>query len=171
MRRLFLLLVCSLFVLGLTACGETYDEEEFDEVQNYAEEISDTTDTALFKLSNITEDDFDQDEDYWEETDEMIEEVGTVNDKYWEDEQLDSITKSSMQNWSIKMTSGEDESWKIKGEDLADAVYDMKEDSDALIDQYEKTKKEGKGNLDQLSSAYDDADESTDELKHLIFNK
>src|SRR5699024_8728524 len=146
MRRLFLLLVCSLFVLGLTACGETYDEEEFDEVQNYAEEISDTTDTALFKLSNITEDDFDQDEEYWE------------------NEQMDSITKSSMQNWSIKMTSGEDESWKIKGEDLADAVYDMKEDSDALIDQYEKTKKEGKGNLDQLSSAYDDADESTDEL-------
>src|SRR5699024_2434224 len=114
MRRLFLLLVCSLFVLGLTACGETYDEEEFDEVQNYADEISDTTESRLVKLWNITEDDFDQDEDYWEETDEMIEEVGTVNDKYWENEPLDSITKSSMQNWSIKMTSGEDESWKIK---------------------------------------------------------
>lgn len=170
MRKLFLLLVSSLFVLGLAACGETYDEEEFDEVQNYAEEISDTTDTALFKLSNIMEDDIDQ-EDYWEETDVIIEEIGTINDKYWEDDQLNSITKSSMKNWSIKMTSGDDEAWKIKGEDLADAVYDMKEDSDALIAQYAKTKEEGEGNLDQLSSAYKDADKSSDELKQVIFNK
>lgn len=170
MRKLLLLFISLLFVLGLAACGETYDEEEFDEVQNYAEEISDTTDTALFKLSNITEDDVDQ-EDYWEETDEIIEEMRTINDKYWEDDQLDSITKSSMKNWSIKMTSGDDEEWKIKGKNLADAVYDMKEDSDALIAQYAKTKAEGEENLDQLSSTYEDADKSSSELKKVIFNK
>lgn len=170
MRKLLLLFISLLFVLGLAACGETYDEEEFDEVQNYAEEISDTTDTALFKLSDITEDDVVQ-EDYWEETDEIIEEMDAINDKYWDEDQLDSITKSSMKNWSIQMTSGEEEEWKIKGDDLVDAVYDMKEDSDALVTQYAKTKEEGEENLDQLTTAYEDAEDSTDELKQVVFNK
>lgn len=171
MKKLFLFSIGVILFTFLSACGDTYDKEGYDEVENYSDAMIPEAEIAAFALADLDKEDFNNDEKL-EEPDEYIEKIEEINHEYWEDSKLAEIKDTEMKNWRISMSHGEDEEWTIKGDDLADAVYGMKDNTHALVNAYKQAKKDNNDkNLNRLNQGIDQTNDKIMELREIIYNK
>lgn len=163
-----------LLILALTACGSSYNEKGFELVKGYTDEMVTLIDKSVFEISNqATEGKL---------NDNLIEyakEIRELNDKYWDSslnpekdgEHLGSTyDEKEISGWLIKMSGGGKE-WNIEGDALAEALYNLEEDSDYLAQEIESVLDDlSEDNIERLGRAMEAVKESSDEIKKVIYN-
>lgn len=168
MKKIFVLL--SIFLLSfLAACGDTYDEDGFEEVKNYSEEIIPAVDVAIINVGIWIDD---QTDENLEEMVKSADEINKINDELWDFDQDAEYNKEEMEDWMIKMSRGEDEEWIINGEDLYPAIDYTEEDSYFLAEDIKKIEDNPTDeNIEKLIESASFAKESMEELRKIIANK
>lgn len=151
-------------VLLLAACGSSFDEEGFQEVESYSEEAITTVDQAIYEVSSSGE-----------ITDDALEyatKLHAINQKYWEDGELgNAYDDSEISSWMIKRSRGNEE-WVVDGDELSGAVYDVESDVGFLAEMIELVAEEPtEENIERLAQAIEYSRESTDELRRIVYNQ
>lgn len=119
MKKTLVTLFLSVTIIFLTACGDSFDEEGFAKIKDYASEMIVAID---FAYNDIRDGNGDTIDDY-------AAEIKEINFRHFNDD----FPGEEIQEWMIKMTGGGQE-WTIEGEDLYNAVYDLHWNSDLLAD-------------------------------------
>ncbi|NGP45966.1 hypothetical protein G4V62_13790 [Bacillaceae bacterium SIJ1] len=163
MKRLIVLLPLLLLVV---ACGPSFDEEGFEKVNNYADEMIPLVEETNFELIAQIEN-----EQLNESAEEYADKIKSINDNYWKDGSIAGISEEELEEWQIKMSRGNME-WDIQGEDLADTLYELNADSDylanAINDVIEESTEETE---ERLIRAIESSQNSAEQLRKVIYNK
>jgi hypothetical protein len=126
-KRLLIVVVLSLLISMLAiGCGPSYSEEGFEYVENYASEILPAIEIAVYWV-NLWEEDT-TDEALLAELKESSDEINEINDRYWTDEFPEY---NEVKGWTLKR-SRDDLEWTVDGNELAPALWDVKDGSDWL---------------------------------------
>lgn len=105
-----------LFVLLLTGCGSSFDEDGFTLVEKYFDEIIPELNNSFLTIIGMDPKNLD------ESIIEYSKNIREINERYWENNIFGgTYSDNEIRKWMVKMTRGETE-WIINGDDLIDLM-------------------------------------------------
>lgn len=163
MRKVVVLLAA---VVALVGCGDTYDQEGFDQVSRWANESIGPAQAAAMTAVAYAEGQADR-----EELASHTEELERIFDAA---EQLPA--EQEIESWGINMSRGDRDDphteWVIEGEELADAVNDLHAAVGYLADDIDAVLDAGAGKRDErirtMVGTAEDVYSSADELGEIV---
>jgi hypothetical protein len=176
MKRLLFLFIIVIMVFGLVAgCGPSFDEEGLTYINNYVDEIIPAIllGLASFELyfaacfENLPY------EEGLQNIKDSADEITKVNKKYWTNEFPDI---EEVKKWSFIRKIGHPvvEEWTIDGNELAEALLDIKNTSTSYAGALQEVYLTGENWTDHLTSPLlcrDDVKKSLERLQWLLFRK
>ncbi|HCX64536.1 MAG TPA: hypothetical protein DHN33_04935 [Eubacteriaceae bacterium] len=164
--KVLLVLIVVGLVLGACAEKKPFDQEGFDQVESYSDEMISAGDAAVVYTYEWMDDPNNHNHDQMVEA---AREIQQINDEGWQFDEEDEYNQEEIERWIFTVVQN-DEEVEVSGEHLYDRIARLKEKSSVVADLIIEIDETYEFDIQEMMGALDQAETARNNLNDLLYD-